>query len=73
MLFQVFGNQLMSLPPELGLLTNLKELYVRHLRQMDLDLIMRHVLSGRRQPAHVAAIRNRPADTARAARSTKFK
>ena len=30
MLFQVFNNQLKSLPPELGLLTNLKWLSVRH-------------------------------------------
>jgi Leucine-rich repeat (LRR) protein len=36
--FQVGGNQLMSLPPELGLLTNLKSLFVRHTRQVDLDL-----------------------------------
>jgi Leucine-rich repeat (LRR) protein len=36
MVFQVYGNQLKSLPPELGLLTNLKRLYVRHSRQMDL-------------------------------------
>jgi Leucine-rich repeat (LRR) protein len=72
MLFQVFGNQLTSLPPELGLLANLKELNVRHSRQMDLDLIMRHVLSGRQEPAHVAPRRNRPAATARAALSAKF-
>jgi Leucine-rich repeat (LRR) protein len=38
MLFQVYNNQLVSLPPELGLLTNLKLLHVRHSRQMDLDL-----------------------------------
>jgi hypothetical protein len=44
MLFQVSGNQLTSLPPELGLLTNLKRLYVRHSRQMDLDLTLRRVL-----------------------------
>jgi Leucine-rich repeat (LRR) protein len=31
--FQVDNNQLTSLPPELGLLTNLKSLYVRHSRQ----------------------------------------
>jgi hypothetical protein len=37
-LFQVGLNQLTSLPPELGLLTNLKGLYVRQSRQMDLDL-----------------------------------
>ena len=36
--FQVNGNQLMSLPPELGLLTNLNWLNVRHSRQMDRDL-----------------------------------
>jgi Leucine-rich repeat (LRR) protein len=36
--FQVGGNQLMSLPPELGLLANLKQLFVRHSRQMDLAL-----------------------------------
>jgi hypothetical protein len=69
MLFQVGENKLTSLPPELGLLTNLKSLYVRHSRQMDLDLTLRHVLSGPQEPAHVAAIRNRPAATARAARS----
>jgi hypothetical protein len=55
MLFQVIDNQLESLPPELGLLTNLKILNVRQSRQMDLDLTLRRVLSGRRQPAHVAA------------------
>ena len=33
--FQLNGNHLTSLPPELGLLTNLKELYVRHSRQTD--------------------------------------
>jgi Leucine-rich repeat (LRR) protein len=55
MLFQVNGNQLESLPPELGLLNNLKILNVRQSRQMDLDLTLRRVLSGRRQPAHVAA------------------
>jgi hypothetical protein len=71
MLFQVFNNQLMSLPPELGVLTNLKELRVRHSMQMDLDLTLRHVLSGRRESAHVAANRNRPAATARVARRTK--
>jgi Leucine-rich repeat (LRR) protein len=38
LLFQVNSNQLMSLPPELGLLTNLKRLFVRHSRQMDLAL-----------------------------------
>ena len=38
MLFQVGSNQLTSLPPELGLLSNLKELYVRHSRFMYLDL-----------------------------------
>ncbi len=42
MLFQVSGNQLTSLPPELGLLTNLKRLYVRYSRQADLDLTLRH-------------------------------
>ncbi len=31
--FQVECNHLTSLPPELGLLTNLKWLYVRHSRQ----------------------------------------
>jgi Leucine-rich repeat (LRR) protein len=36
--FQVFNNRLTSLPPELGLLTNLKKLSVRQSRQMDLDL-----------------------------------
>jgi Leucine-rich repeat (LRR) protein len=36
--FQVPYNQLASLPPELGLLTNLKQLSVRQSRQMDLDL-----------------------------------
>jgi Leucine-rich repeat (LRR) protein len=36
--FQVYGNQLESLPPELGLLSNLKELYVRHSRLINLDL-----------------------------------
>jgi hypothetical protein len=69
--FQVWNNQLSSLPPELGLLTNLKSLIVRHSRQMDLDLIMRHVLSGGQEPAHVAPCRNRPAQTARVARRTK--
>jgi Leucine-rich repeat (LRR) protein len=44
MLFQVNSNQLKSLPPELGLLTNLKELSVRHSRQMDIDLTLRLVL-----------------------------
>jgi Leucine-rich repeat (LRR) protein len=34
-LFQVNRNQLTSLPPELGLLVNLKQLSVRHSRQMD--------------------------------------
>jgi hypothetical protein len=37
-LFQVAENQLTSLPPELGLLNNLKMLYVRQSRQMDHDL-----------------------------------
>ncbi len=37
-MFQVSSNQLESLPPELGLLTNLKSLSVRRSRQMDLDL-----------------------------------
>jgi Leucine-rich repeat (LRR) protein len=55
MFFQVGGNRLTSLPPELFLLTNLKLLNVRHSRQMDLDLTVRHVLSGLRKPAHVAA------------------
>jgi hypothetical protein len=32
MLFQVYSNQLSSLPPELGLLTNLTWLEVRHSR-----------------------------------------
>jgi hypothetical protein len=72
MLFQVGENKLTSLPPELGLLSNLKELYVRHSMQMDPDLIMRHVLSGRPEPAHVTASRNRPAATARAALSARF-
>jgi hypothetical protein len=36
---QVARNQLTSLPPELGLLTNMKLLNVRRSRQMDLDLI----------------------------------
>jgi Leucine-rich repeat (LRR) protein len=31
--FQVSSNQLTSLSPELGLLTNLKSLFVRHSRQ----------------------------------------
>jgi hypothetical protein len=64
MLFQVYDNQLSSLPPELGLLTNLKRLIVRQSRQMDLDLTLRHVLSGQQQPAHVAPCRNRPAVSA---------
>jgi hypothetical protein len=72
MLIQVFYNQLKSLPPELGLLTNLKELYVRHSRQTDRDLTLRRVLSGRRQPAHVAPNRNRPAVTARGALGAKL-
>ncbi len=42
-MFQVYSNQLTSLPPELGLLTNLKELYVRHSRQMDRGLTLRHL------------------------------
>jgi Leucine-rich repeat (LRR) protein len=37
-LFQVSHNQLTSLPPELGLLTNLTWLFVRHSKQMDHDL-----------------------------------
>jgi Leucine-rich repeat (LRR) protein len=69
--FQVARNQLTSLPPELGLLTNLKELYVRHSRLIDRDLT-RHLLSGRRQPDHFAANRNRPAATARAALSEEL-
>ena len=72
MLFQVVDNQLESLPPELGLLTNLKWLNVRHSRQMDRDLTLRHVLSGLRKPAHVAACRSRPAVTARAALSEEL-
>jgi Leucine-rich repeat (LRR) protein len=36
--FQVGVNQLTSLPPELGLLTNLKELSVRQPRHTHLDL-----------------------------------
>jgi hypothetical protein len=40
--FQVARNQLSSLPPELGLLTNLKWLFVRHSMQMDRDLTLRH-------------------------------
>jgi hypothetical protein len=70
--FQVWNNQLSSLPPELGLLTNLKTLNVRHSRQMDRVLTLRGVLSGPRQPAHVAPCRNRPAGEARAARRAKF-
>jgi Leucine-rich repeat (LRR) protein len=35
---QVYNNRLTSLPPALGLLANLENLYVRHSRQMDLDL-----------------------------------
>ncbi len=35
---QVSNNQLRSLPPELGLLTNLKGLFVRHSRLINLDL-----------------------------------
>jgi hypothetical protein len=70
--FQVGENQLKSLPPELGLLTNLKWLNVGQSRQMDLDLTLRHVLSGRLQPAHVAACGNRPAATARAALGATF-
>jgi Leucine-rich repeat (LRR) protein len=69
-LFQVFNNQLKSLPPELGLLTNLQRLFVRHSRQMDLDLTPG--VSGPRQPAHVAANRNRPFATARVALSKKL-
>ena len=72
MLFQVTGNQLESLPPELFLLTNLKELFVRHSRQTDRDLTLRRVRSGRRESAHVAPSRNRPAGEARAARRAKF-
>jgi hypothetical protein len=45
---------------------------VRQSRQMDLDLTLRHVLSGQQQPAHVAPSRNRPTHTARAALSTNF-
>jgi Leucine-rich repeat (LRR) protein len=41
MLFQVWNNQLKSLPPELGLLTNLKRLHVRHSRQANRDLNLR--------------------------------
>jgi hypothetical protein len=69
MLFQVNSNQLKSLPPELGLLTNLKTLSVRQSKQMGRDLTVRHVdvFSGRRQQAHVAATRNRAAATARVA------
>jgi Leucine-rich repeat (LRR) protein len=36
--FQASKNQLTSLPPELFLLTKLKNLSVRHSKQMDLDL-----------------------------------
>jgi len=36
--FQVVNNQLTSLPPELGLLTNLKTLDVRHSRHTHHDL-----------------------------------
>jgi hypothetical protein len=64
MLFQVNSNQLKSLPPELGLLTNLKTLSVRQSKQMGRDLTLRHVLSGRQQPALRPASRNRPAATA---------
>ena len=38
MCFQVYSNQLTSLPPELGLLTNLTLLMVRHSRLINLDL-----------------------------------
>ncbi len=37
-MFQVYSNQLTFLPPELGLLTNLKWLYVRQSRQLGRDL-----------------------------------
>jgi hypothetical protein len=69
--FQVTGNQLTSLPPELGLLTNLKSLSVRQWWQMDLDL-NRVTFSGRQEPAHVAASWNWPAETARVALRTIF-
>jgi hypothetical protein len=39
MLFQVHNNQLASLPPELGLLTNLRILNVRHSRLIKFELI----------------------------------
>jgi hypothetical protein len=71
-LFQVGFNLLTSLPRELGLLANLEWINVRHSRQMDRDLTLRHVLSGQQQPAHVAAIRNRPVATARTALSARF-
>jgi Leucine-rich repeat (LRR) protein len=54
-LFQVSNNQLTSLPPELGLLTNLTNLDVRQSTLIDLDLTLRHVRSGPREPGHVAA------------------
>jgi Leucine-rich repeat (LRR) protein len=37
-MFQVYSNQLTSLPPELGLLTNLRMLNVRHSRLINLGL-----------------------------------
>jgi Leucine-rich repeat (LRR) protein len=51
---QVGNNQLTSLPPELGLLANLKLLFVRHSRQTDRDL------TGRSQ-AHYNQLTSLPA------------
>ena len=58
----VFDNKLCSLPSEIAHLTTLERLFVRLPKRLDRDLTKSHVVSGRRQPAHVSSARTRSAD-----------
>ncbi len=56
------NNKLCSLPSDIALLTKLEWLYVRFSKRSDRDLTKSHVVSGRREQAHVSSARTRSAD-----------
>jgi hypothetical protein len=56
------NNNLCSLPSEIARLTTLEVLYVRLSKRFDRDLTKSHVVSGRREHAHVSSARTRSAE-----------
>jgi hypothetical protein len=53
--FNLYNNNLCSLPSEIALMTTLELFNVRLKTRLDHDLTKSHVVSGRPEPAHVSS------------------